>query len=431
MNSIQKNIAQKPMSKYQIFIVLLCFLMNFNDGIDILLMSFSGSSMMEDLGINNTELGYLFSSGLAGMTLGCLFIAPIGDKIGRKKIFIYSFVLICSGLYGVALINDYSIILLSRFLTGLGIGGILPTLTSTASEYANDKRRDFLVGFIQAGWPIGAILTGLVAAAILPSLGWQFAFLMAALFSTFILILILIYFENSIEFSLLNPHLVDLRKFNRQLKRMNLEPVEKIPTIEKTIKNIGLKDLLSPKERSNTLKLWIAAFFGFITLYTLMSWVPKIAEENGLAFQLATFVGITLNIGAAIGSSSVGALGYQFGLKRVQLIFMLLGFAVMQYFSQASLTTFLIFFLIFWGGIFVQGGFNGIWPILSRIYPSEKRNTGIGFTVGFGRFGAVFGPMIFGYLRDQDWSSQTLMMIFSLPLLLMGGFIYTLKSKNL
>ncbi len=431
MNSIQKYIAEKPMSNYQIFIVFLCFLMNFNDGIDILLMSFSGSMMMEDLGINNTELGYLFSSGLAGMTLGCLFIAPIGDRIGRKKIFIYSFVLICAGLYGVALLNNFALILVSRFLTGLGIGGILPTLTSTASEYANDKRRDFLVGFIQAGWPIGAILTGLVAAAILPNLGWQIAFLIAALFSTFILILILIYFENSIEFSLLNPHLVDVSKFNLQLKRMNIEPVEEIPVVNKLNQKIGLKDLLSPEERSNTLKLWVAAFFGFITLYTLMSWVPKIAEENGLAFQLATYVGITLNIGAAIGSSSIGALGYKFGLKRVQLLFMLLGFAVMQYFSQASLNTFLIFLLIFLGGIFVQGGFNGIWPILSRVYASEKRNTGIGFTVGFGRFGAVFGPMIFGYLRDQDWSSQTLFMIFSLPLLLMGGFIYSLKSKNL
>jgi MFS family permease len=365
------------------------------------------------------------------MTLGCLFIAPIGDRIGRKKIFIYSFLLICAGLYGVALLNDYALILISRFLTGLGIGGILPTLTSTASEYANDKRRDFLVGFIQAGWPIGAILTGLVAAAILPNLGWQIAFLIAALFSTFILILILIYFENSIEFSLLNPHLVDVSKFNLQLKRMDLDPVVEIPAVKRVSQKIGLKDLLSPEERINTLKLWIAAFFGFITLYTLMSWVPKIAEENGLAFQLATYVGITLNIGAAIGSSSIGAIGYKFGLKRVQLIFMLLGFAVMQYFSQASLNTFLIFLLIFLGGIFVQGGFNGIWPILSRVYASEKRNTGIGFTVGFGRFGAVFGPMIFGYLRDQDWSSQTLFMIFSLPLLLMGGFIYSLKSKNL
>lgn len=419
------------MSPYQILIISLCFIMNFNDGIDILLMSFSGSMMMEELSINNTELGYIFSSGLAGMTLGCLLIAPIGDRIGRKKIFLISFLFISGGLYGVALSPIYGIILVSRFFTGLGIGGILPTLTSTASEYSNARNRDFLVGLIQAGWPVGAILTGLAASYILPTYGWHSAFLMAAFFSTGIFILIVLFFENSVEFKLSNPKTTNLKDLKKQLTRMRLPEMISIHSEEKKLNQPGLKDLLSKNEINNSLKLWIAAFFGFITLYTLMSWVPTIAQENGLAFKLATYVGITLNIGAALGSGVIGALGAKFGLKKIQLSFMILGFLIMQYFAFSELNTVSIFILIFLGGIFVQGGFNGLWPILSRIYPSEKRNTGIGFTMGIGRFGAIFGPMIFGIFRDNGWSSQSLFILFSLPLLIMGGILLNLKSKNL
>lgn len=176
---INQLFNDNPMSGYQVLIVLICFILNFNDGIDVLLVSFTSSSIAHDLGLNKAELGYIFSTGLAGMTAGCFLLAPFGDRVGRRPIFIVSLVAITTGMLLVYFTTTYTQLLLCRCLTGLGIGGILPNLATIASEFSNKKTRDFNVGIVQAGWPLGAILSGFVTAAILPAHGWRFTYLVS------------------------------------------------------------------------------------------------------------------------------------------------------------------------------------------------------------------------------------------------------------
>ncbi|MDF0693662.1 MFS transporter [Aquirufa ecclesiirivi] len=390
-----------PMSGFQILMVALCFFMNFNDGIDVLIVSFSSSEIIREFGLSKTEMGYIFSAGLAGMTLGCFSLAPLADKYGRRKIFLISLLMISLGMFGVAFAQAYLPILAWRFLTGLGIGGILPTIATTAAEYSNDKYRDFNVGLIQAGWPIGAILTGLICADLIPIKGWHYAFFLAGCFSAMMTILVFFVMQDSEEFQ------------------------------TKKIEEQGVKVLLTEELKPNTWRLWLAAFFGFMTLYTVMSWVPTIAKDSGMPFELATYVGISLNIGAAIGSSSIGALGSKFGLKKTHFIYMLAAFIVMQLYAFLPLNTVIIFVLVMFIGVFAQGGFNGIWPILSRIYPTSIRATGVGYTVGIGRLGAILGPAVFGILADNQVSNTVLFVLFSLPLLVMGFIIRTLPSNKL
>jgi MFS family permease len=192
-----------------------------------------------------------------------------------------------------------------------------------------------------------------------------------------------------------------------------------------------VKALFSSEYKNSTFKLWVAIFFGFLTLYTLMSWVPNIAKEAGLPFDMATYVGIALNAGAAIGTAGLGVVARWLGLRKTVLSFMLCAVAVMLFYGNVPLTTTLIFITIFLIGIFVQGGFNGIYPTISRVYPTEIRTTGVGFSIGVGRFGAILGPTLFGVLSDAGFSTAALFSLFSLPLLVTGLFVFSLKSKNL
>ena len=150
------------MSSRQWSIVWLCVLLNFNDGIDVLSLSFSATDIMKEWGLDKSSMGYAFSAGLMGMMLGSLFLAPWGDRIGRKKIFFLSLLLISSGMLGVAASGSFTQLLLFRLLTGTGIGGLLPAMAAVAAEHSNEKWRDFNVGLVQGGWPIGAILIGFV-----------------------------------------------------------------------------------------------------------------------------------------------------------------------------------------------------------------------------------------------------------------------------
>jgi MFS transporter, AAHS family, 4-hydroxybenzoate transporter len=213
------------------------------------------------------------------------------------------------------------------------------------------------------------------------------------------------------------------------LVKMGQESIDFIPEYEIETKNTPIKSLFLDDYKHSTFKLWIAAFFGFLTLYTLMSWVPNIAKEAGLPFEMATYVGISLNVGAIIGTLLLGFLSDKYGLKKVVVSFMICAFGVMMIYGNITLT--IIFVLIGLIGIFVQGGFNGMYPILARVYPTEIRTTGVGLAVGVGRFGAILGPSLFGYLFDEGLSISNLFTVFSIPLLVTGFCVWSLKSKNL
>jgi MFS transporter, AAHS family, 4-hydroxybenzoate transporter len=431
MTTYKNLIDSSPMSTFQIVIVAICFILNMNDGIDVLIVSFSGAEISKEWGLSKTEMGYIFSAGLAGMMLGCFFLAPIADKIGRRKVFVISLILITSGMLLVSICSTYWQMLLFRIITGIGIGGILPTMAATASEFSNNKNRDFNVGLVQAGWPIGAILTGFFCAYAIPHYGWRMSFLFAGCISLLMLVGVIIFMSDTLDYLLKKQPKNALLKANILLEKMGQNSLESLPEKVLEESDSSVKMLFEPVYKTDTFKLWIAIFFGFLTLYTLMSWVPNIAKDAGLPFEMATYVGIALNVGAALGTATMGLIAGKFGLRKTILSFMILAFFVMLIYGNITLTTGIIFTLIFLIGVFVQGGFNGTYPTISRVYPSEIRTTGAGFAVGIGRFGAILGPTLFGVLSDAGVSINALFSLFSIPLLVMGISIYSLKSKNL
>jgi len=419
------------MSRYQITVVAMCFVLNMCDGIDVLVVSFSSSDIIAEWMLSRTAMGYVFSAGLLGMALGCFLIAPIADRVGRKNVFVASlFLMVCSvGL--IVICDTYYQMLVLRFCTGLGIGGILPALAATAAEFSNRKYRDFNVGLVQAGWPLGAILTGLFCSYAVPEFGWRIAFVFAGVISLVMLLGVAIFMTNSLAFLLVRQPKHALRKVNELLSRMGLMAINSLPGKQAMAREGSVLSIFSGIYLTDTIKLWVAAFFAFVTLYTLMSWVPNIALESGMVFQAATYVGIALNVGAAIGTTLVGYFGGTLGLKKTVTSFMICAFLVMVFYGWFHPPTILVFAVIFLIGFFVQGGFNGLYPTLSRVYPAEIRATGVGFAVGIGRLGAILGPTLFGLLSDMGMGISLLFGIFSIPLLITGICVRNLTSENL
>lgn len=393
---------KNSMSWLQIGVVALCFLLNFNDGIDVLLVSFTGAEIMKEFGLTNAELGYIFSSGLGGMTAGCFILAPFGDQIGRRKIFLISLAFISLGMLLANFSTSYGLLLVCRAITGLGIGGILPNLATVASEFSTDKTRDFNVGIVQGGWPLGAILTGFVSAWIVPVYGWRFAYLTAGLFSLAMLVAVFFVLPES-------PAYVD--RVNRVTQKSSW------------------RDLFVPEYRQSTIRLWSATFFGFITLYTVLSWVPILAKQSGMPFELATYIGTAMNLGAFSGVFVMGLLIGRVGIKRVILVYVILAFVLLNLYGNLDQDFVLKFALTFGIGFFVQGGFNAMYPASTRIYPSEIRSTGVGLAMGMGRFGAILGPSLFGLLADSGASISTRFIVFSLPIVVAGVLINKIDAR--
>lgn len=427
---LDQIISDRPMTAFQVFVVVMCFILNMNDGIDVLVVSYTGSEILAEWGLTKALQGYIFSAGLAGMTLGCLFIAPIADRIGRRKLFIFAVGLEALAMILSSRVASYNQLLVLRFVAGLGIGGLLPTMAAVASEFSNNRRKDLAVGFVQAGWPIGAILMGFFTAWAVPEFGWRFAYLSAGLISAAMFVMLIFFMPESIEYLWKKQPKNALARINNILKRTGQEEIDELPGLQPARK-ASVKTLFNKEYKFSTIRLWIGIFFGFMTLYTLISWVPSIATDYGMPFKLATYVGTMLNIGAFIGSTGIGWLASRFRLKRLIFTFFIIAFTIMILYGSLPLSNALVLILTFMMGVFVQGGFNGYWPATARVYDTEVRATGIGWAIGAGRFGAIAGPAIFGILSDMNLSVASLFVIFSIPLVISGFAVYNIPSKNL
>ncbi len=420
----------QEVSKLQYSTIMVCFIMNILDGMDVLVISYCAPAIAESWNIGPEALGVVFSAGLAGMTLGALFLAPFADHIGRKNMIFLSAMLMGLSIYLTAYSQTVSVLISLRFLSGIGIGSMLASTAALTAEYTPDKTKDFWVSAVIAGYPVGAVLSGLVAADIVPGYGWPRMFQIAGLASFVTLPLIYFFLSESLDFYLKKQPANALEKVNRILSRMGREAISSLPVRTSKAPGIPVKELLHNQYRIPTFQLWIALFLAFASLYFLTSWIPKLATNTGLSMSLAIYAGTVFNGGAFIGIVTQGYFSSRFGLKKTIGVFFIATAMLMAGFRIFidSEWLLLVFGLLGFG---IQGGFVGLYAVAARMYPTEFRTTGVGWSIGIGRLGGVIGPAIGGVLIGMGISMAGNFLIFAIPTLLAGIVTIYISSKKI
>jgi len=423
-------IDNNPMTSLQYSTIFICFLMNMLDGMDVLVISYTAPAIAKAWDISPQALGTVFSAGLFGMTIGTLFLAPFADKIGRKSIILISGIIMGVCIYLTSYAASITELLIYRFVSGLGIGSMLASTASLASEYTPNKTRDFWVSFVISGYPIGAVVAGLVAAKVIPAEGWQQMFRIAGIASIFSVPLILFFLSESIDFYLRTQPQNALEKLNKILAKMNIQSLESLPIIDKIKSKLPVDQLLKTDFKKPTLQLWAALFMAFAALYFLTSWIPKLAKDAGLSMELAIYAGTVFNIGAFFGIITQGYFSSKYGLKKTLGIILVLTGVLMASFGLfvGSDVILLILALLGFG---IQGGFVGLYALSARLYPTEFRTTGVGWAMGAGRLGGIVGPLIGGLLIGAGLGIATNFLIFAVPALLSGLITAKIDSKEI
>ncbi|MFM1879251.1 MAG: hypothetical protein RLZZ241_2117 [Bacteroidota bacterium] len=409
--------------------LLVCFLMNILDGMDVLVISYCAPAIAKSWAVGPEALGIVFSSGLAGMTMGALLLAPYADHIGRKKMILLSALLMGVSVLLTAWAGSVTQLIALRFISGIGIGSMLASTATLSAEYAPSKSRDFWVSFVISGYPVGAVLSGMVAAWVVPSYGWQTMFVLASMASFITLPLIYLYLSESIEFYLNKQPQGGLQKANLLLQKMHLEPLAEYPPQTTQNSGIPVGKLFGSELRAATLKLWLALFMAFGCLYFLTSWIPKMAESTGLSMELAIYAGTVFNGGAWLGIISQGYFSSRVGLKKTIAVYLILTGLLMVVFRW-FLGTDALLFIFGLLGFFLQGGFVGLYALAARTYPTFFRATGMGWSIGIGRLGGVIGPAAGGILIGMGLLMATTFTIFAVPAFLAGILTLSISSKS-
>ena len=150
---IREIIDHGPMTGLQLRAVSFCFFLNMLDGVDVLSISFAAPLLSREWGIDSKTLGVVFSAALAGMVAGHTLLAPLGDVMGRRKVLAFSLLLIAIGMLGVVFAGSLTSLLVLRFVTGCGLGGVVPTMATFAAELSPARRRNFAVTAVSVGNP--------------------------------------------------------------------------------------------------------------------------------------------------------------------------------------------------------------------------------------------------------------------------------------
>jgi benzoate transport len=414
-----RDVRPAGWSRIQILVVVICTVINALDGMDVLIISYIAPALAAEWNISFEALGIIFSAGLAGMMIGCIAVAPFADTWGRRPIVLAALVLMTIGAIGSGLVHGIIPFAIMRVITGIGIGTLLASIAALVSEYAPAGRRSLVIGIFQAGYPIGAVLTGLVAMVTIPAFGWQATLIGAGCVSALLLPAAWFLLPESVMFiesaqpANALPRSNALRRRLGWAERSILPPPSEVGSLPRP------RDLLARGRWRATVTLWTATFLSFAVLYFVTSWIPKLAVESGLSQGNALWAGSIFNLGGVVGGLTIGWLGIRRSIGRLICGYFTICAALLIIFAQ-SLPLFAMLSVAFGLGLTLQGGFSGFYSLAAQLYPASIRGAGIGWAVGIGRGGAVIGPLAGGMLLAAKLPLWAVFGCFAVPLLVAG-----------
>ena len=319
-----------------------------------------------------------------------------------------------------------------RFISGVGAGSMLASQAALASEYSPDKYKAFTVAVVTSGYPMGAMMTSVIAGFIMPDYGWRGMFWFGGLLTVSMVFVAWLLIPESLKYLLEKHPEGALHKINRILKKLKKDQLDELPAVAEKQQAAaggfvsGMWQLLSKEHRKKTLTLWTAFLLCFSTLYFLMSWIPILMEESGFGVDVGRQAFFLFNLGGVIGIYLMGWMSTKWKLTNLILYLSLASAIGMVIFALAPTQLNLLLVLTLLIGILQQGGFTGLYGVAAKAYPTNIRTTGIGWSIGLGRLGAVIGPAVAGYLIAAGLDMSANYIIFAIPMAIGGAIAYQL-----
>lgn len=428
-HQLRRELDESPMGHFQWGAIAICIMLNALDGFDVLVMAFTASSVSAEWSLSGAQLGLLFSAGLLGMAAGSVFLVPFADKWGRQAITLLSLVLISTGMILSGFASSRYELAIMRAITGVGIGGLLASVTVIIGEYSSNKWRSTNIALYTAGYPLGATVGGLIAAWLLTHYGWRSVFFAGGAVTALMIPVVLWRLPESVDFLIHRRPVRALEKVNRILSLMSRMPLASLPEIQSSEKknDSAVAALFKNNLARPTLLTWSAFFLLMFSFYFALSWTPKLLVSAGLTATQGITGGVLLNLGGIVGGVLFGLIAVRIRILPLTALCLLLSALFVAAFGWVSGTLMPAFTTAFGIGIFLFAAMAGLYGVAQSAYPVTVRTTGMGYAIGIGRLGAILAPLTAGLLLDSGWKPNALYYAFAVPLFIA---VFTLLAMS-
>lgn len=387
------------MGAFQWRVLLLCFLIAIFDGFDTQAMAFTGPAILSAFSLQASELAPILTAGIVGMTLGAMLLGLVGDRIGRRPAAMIGIVVFGAATLLTAGATQTWHILALRFIAGLGMGGCTPIVLALAAEYAPSRLRGTVITGVLLGLPAGAMLGGLLAARMLPVIGWQGIFIVGGAAPLALLAVLFMLLPESLQFKAMRGDAAGQAYVARILARIVKQalPVGATFTVPEDAKERGsVKALFSGGYAGKTLAIWAVYLLNWIAWFMLLSWLPTVLKAAGLPADQAPMGTFTVNLVFILCAFPLSYLMPRVSTRGLLVSMFALGIAVALGLGYAGDNWALVFILVGAAGLGIGGQQLALNYLIVGAYPTALRATATGWSIGIGRAGAIIGSAIGG-----------------------------------
>ncbi|KXU85204.1 MFS transporter [Paraburkholderia monticola] len=371
----------------------LCLIVALLEGVDLQSTGLAAPRMAREFHLAVAQMGWAFSIGAFGLLPGAAIGGRLADRLGRKRVLMWSVALFGIFSLATAQVWDLNSLLAARFLTGLGLGAAMPNLIALCSEAARPDQRNTAVGAMYCGMPFGAALAAVVGILSPGDASWRHIFYVGGFGPLLVLPLLALFLRESAQFV--------AARATRDARR------DESASVTRALWREG--------RAGTTIALWISYLGTLIVLYFLINWLPSLVLTRGLTRVQSGVVQMMFNIGGGIGAIVIAGMMDRMGRRRtVAGMYVGIVVALGALLSANGGTS------MAWGGLlaglFLVGGQSVLYALASSLYPTEVRGTGVGAAVAVGRLGSILGPLIAGQLLAIG-QGATVLLGASIPLI--------------
>jgi MFS transporter, AAHS family, 4-hydroxybenzoate transporter len=413
-------IDAQPVRRRQYAVTPLCGLVMFLDGLDTQSISYAAPLIAKEWTLPHQVLGPIFSSALTGLMVGYLFISPLSDRFGHRRMMIVS--TIAFGLFTAlnAITTNVTELLVLRFLTGVGLGAAVPSAVALTSEYNPKRLRATFVLLIYCGFSLGFVAAGGLAAWLLPSLGWRSLFWVGAAAPLIISIFLVTSLPESFHFLInsgASPEKV------REVVHQFIPGAQSLAdaqsfAIESKSGRIAIYDLFKDARGVGTVILWVVFFLNLAEFYALQSWLPTILIDHHYPLGTVALATTLTTIGGIVVAVVIGPAMDRLGAYSSLAVLYLLGVAFVAFMGVAiSSPKWVLLTATFFVGVCVSGGQKSAIALAAIFYPPALRSTGVGWALGLGRLGGIGGPLAIGALLGAGVGPSSIFYFAAAPML--------------
>lgn len=423
-SDLESIVDASRLSRSQVWIILLCALIALLDGFDTQAIAFVAPAIAAAWAVEPSAFGPVFGAGLFGGLAGAVLLGTASDRFGRKPTLVAAVLLFAGGSLATLWAQSLLQLGLLRFVTGLGLGGALPSFIALSSEYAPRRLRTALVGLMFCGFPVGAVIGGFASAHLIPVFGWKSVFLAGGVLPLLILPVFVAVVPESLRFLALRR---DRQAIEAVLKRMGCAQAwngdMRTPD---AAESAPVSRLFAEGRLPGTLLLWTSLFLSLLLTYFLVNWIPLVVSRNGLPIRSAVLAVTMLNLGAVFGCMLIGRLSSRFSATGLIACGYALGAVAIALISQAGGSTGALYAVTFAAGALSIGAQMSTVALCASFYESFLRSTGVGWAMGVGRVGAIVGPVLGGLLLGVGAAVPLLFLLMGLTSLGAGIAVFIL-----